>query len=117
MTVRLRRLSLVLALAFLAAHALRLPQTLEDIDSINFALGVEQFDVAGHRPHPPGYPVFVLAAKFSTAAVSFFGSGWGRDEVAAAGLALLGVIAGALSVPVFTGFWLAVGLRPVVEPL
>jgi hypothetical protein len=111
-TVGLRPLSLGLALAFLAAHTARLPQTLEDIDSINFAMGVEQFDVAEHRPHPPGYPVFVLLARLSTAAVSDLGFGWDRDEAAAAGLALLSVIAGALSVPVFSRFWLTVGLSP-----
>jgi len=110
--VSLRRLSFLLALAFLAAHAARLPQTLEDIDSINFAMGVERFDVAGHRPHPPGYPVFMLVAKLSTAVVSPLATGWDRDHVAAAGLAVVSAIAGALSVPVFSGFWLAVGLSP-----
>ena len=32
------------------------PPSLEDLDSINFALGVRDFDVAQHQPHPPGYP-------------------------------------------------------------
>ena len=49
----------IVAAAFLVAHARALPRTLEDIDSINLALGVESFDVASHRPHPPGYPVFI----------------------------------------------------------
>jgi hypothetical protein len=101
-----------LALAFLAAHAARLPRTLEDIDSINFAMGVERFDVAAHRPHPPGYPVFVALAKVSTAATSALGAGLDRDGVAAVGLALIAVLAGALSIPVFSAFWVAVGLSP-----
>ena len=54
-----------LALVFLALHLPYLPSSLEDLDSINFALGVHRFDVVHHRPHPPGYPVFVVAAKIS----------------------------------------------------
>jgi hypothetical protein len=52
-----------LAILFLALHLPYLPTSLEDLDSINFALGVRQFDVAHHQPHPPGYPVFILIAK------------------------------------------------------
>jgi hypothetical protein len=55
-----------LSLVFLAAHLPLLPPTLEDIDSINFALGVADFDVAKHQPHPPGYPVFIALGKAST---------------------------------------------------
>src|SRR5689334_2760019 len=53
----------MLALAFLALHLPYLPQSLEDLDSINFALGVRHYDVAEHQPHPPGYPVYILLAK------------------------------------------------------
>ena len=53
----------VLAVAFLGLHLPYLPASLEDLDSINFALGIRAFDVAQHQPHPPGYPVFMLAAK------------------------------------------------------
>jgi hypothetical protein len=56
-------LIVVLALVFFALHLPYLPASLEDLDSINFALGVRQFDVAHHQPHPPGYPVFILIAK------------------------------------------------------
>jgi hypothetical protein len=55
-----------LSLLFLAAHLPFLPPTLEDIDSINFALGVNHFDVAAHQPHPPGYPVFIALGKTAT---------------------------------------------------
>ena len=37
--------------------------TLDDIDAVNFALAVADFDPARHQPHPPGSPVYVLAAK------------------------------------------------------
>lgn len=53
-------------MVFLAAHLCFLPPSLEDIDSINFALGVAHFDVAKHQPHPPGYPVFIAMSKAST---------------------------------------------------
>ena len=63
----------VVATIFLAAHLALLPPTLEDIDSINFALGVRDFDVARHQPHPPGYPIFIAAGKLSTAALRAVG--------------------------------------------
>lgn len=55
-----------LALIVLAAHLAFLSPTLEDIDSINFALGVREFNVAQHQPHPPGSPVFIALAKVTT---------------------------------------------------
>ena len=58
-----------------AVHLAFLPSTLEDIDSINLALGVESFDVASHRPHPPGYPIYIALAKASTAAVAIVVAG------------------------------------------
>lgn len=55
--------ALALAAVFLAAHLPFLASTLEDVDSINFALGVRDFDPGQHRPHPPGYPVYIALAK------------------------------------------------------
>src|SRR5262245_53465109 len=52
-----------LALAFLALHLPYIPNSLEDVDSINFALGLQQFDVARHQPHPPGYPLYIGLGK------------------------------------------------------
>jgi hypothetical protein len=77
-----------LAVLFLAFHLPYLPQSLEDLDSINFALGVRSFDVAHHQPHPPGYPVFIALAKAVRAA--------GLSELTA--LASISVAAGALGV-------------------
>jgi hypothetical protein len=62
-----------LAVLFLAAHLPFLPPTLEDLDSINFAMGVRDFDVARHQPHPPGYPVYIALGKASTAALRLAG--------------------------------------------
>ena len=56
---------MVVALLYLAAHLPFLAPSLEDIDSINFALGLRHFDPALHQPHPPGYPVYMLLGHIS----------------------------------------------------
>jgi hypothetical protein len=81
-------LIVVLALAFLALHLPYLPASLEDLDSINFALGIREFDVAHHQPHPPGYPIYIVLAKGVRAL--------GASETIA--LALVSVVAGALGI-------------------
>jgi hypothetical protein len=65
----IRRALAVLALAFAVSHAPFLASSLEDIDSVNFALGVRDFDVADHRPHPPGYPAYIGLGKLAVAAL------------------------------------------------
>jgi hypothetical protein len=84
---RQRAVALTAALAgtFVAFHVPFLPRSLEDLDSINFALGLRHFDVARHQPHPPGYPLFILLAEALNAVV--------RSEVTS--LALLSIVAGA----------------------
>jgi len=77
-----------LALAFLLLHIPYLPSSLEDLDSVNFALGIRDYDVARHQPHPPGYPLFVALAKTVHLVVP--------SEATA--LALVSVIAGALGI-------------------
>jgi len=32
-------------------------------DSANFAFAMDRIDVAAHRPHPPGYLAYVIAAR------------------------------------------------------
>jgi hypothetical protein len=61
-----RGLLSALAALFLLAHLASLPTTPDDIDAVNFALGVREFDVARHQPHPPGYPLFIALGKIST---------------------------------------------------
>jgi hypothetical protein len=110
-SARLRLVVALAALVVLAAHLRSLPRTLEDIDSINFALGVESFDVAAHRPHPPGYPLYIALAKATTAAANAMAPSWDRDRRAAVGLAVWSAISAALAVPALTLFWLALGIR------
>ena len=74
------------AAIFLIAHLAFLPPTLEDLDSMNFALGVRDFDPANHRPHPPGYPIYIALGKLSHAV-------WPSD---AGALAFWGALLGAL---------------------
>ena len=55
----------VLAALVLLAVALRLPllpAALTSHDAVNFALGLEHFDLALHQPHFPGYPVYLALA-------------------------------------------------------
>jgi hypothetical protein len=106
-TPRSSTIAAALALGFLALHLPYLAPSLEDVDSINFALGIRDFDVAEHQPHPPGYPLFILAAKAAAAATG--------SEVRA--LSGLGVLAGALSAFVLIGLFRALdageGRQPV----
>lgn len=78
---------------FALAHIPFLAASLEDIDSVNFALGVRDFDVAAHRPHPPGYPVYIALGKVAAAI-----AGFGRDAlpsmIEAKALSVLSLLSG-----------------------
>jgi hypothetical protein len=70
---------------------LRLPfsaHRLWDHDSIQFALGVEKYDLAAHHPHPPGYPLYIGILKL----LAFLGLDPLRGMVA---LSILGSAVGA----------------------
>lgn len=60
--VELRALLLAVA-ALLALRLPFLPPTLEDIDSVNFDLGVHDYNPVRHQPHPPGFPVYIFLAR------------------------------------------------------
>jgi hypothetical protein len=77
------------ALAGVAALLCRLPfaaHRLWDHDSIQFALGVEKYDLAAHHPHPPGYPLYIGLLKLL--------AGLGIDSLH--GMVGLAVLSGAL---------------------
>lgn len=84
---------MVLAVMVLALHLPYTPASLEDLDSINFALGVRQFDVAQHQPHPPGYPVYIAAAKAVQVVVPDVTAALSLVSVAGAALAVFGILA------------------------
>jgi len=83
----LAALTLIVALA----HVPFIAPSLEDIDSVNFALGVRDFDVATHRPHPPGYPVYIFLGKIATALTGAFG-GAAQSIIEARALSLLSLL-------------------------
>lgn len=78
---------------FIAAHLPFLPGSPGDLESINFALAVREFDVAADQPHPPGYPIYVGAARAATAALHAAGDA----RNAAHALAIVNIIGGALA--------------------
>ena len=92
------RLLAVVALVYLAAHLPFLARSLEDIDSINFALGLRDFDVAAHQPHPPGYPVYIALGRVALSAVDAAVPGLRPATGASLALALLSAIGGALAI-------------------
>ena len=64
---------------------------LDDWDSVNLALGLDDFDVGKHQPHPPGYPIYVAAGKLVYRVVA--------DHAAA--LTLVSALAGAAVASMF----------------
>jgi hypothetical protein len=94
-------------LLYLAIHLALLPRTLEDLDSINFALGVRHFDVAQHQPHPPGYPVYIALSKASTATLRVLGV----SAAAPRGLAIWSALGAAAALPAIVLFFTAIEER------
>ena len=86
------------AAAYFTAHLPFLAPSLEDFDSINFALGLRDFDPARHQPHPPGSPVYIAIGRVVLPLVSSVNPALSRTEVEALTLALLSAAAGAVAV-------------------
>jgi hypothetical protein len=94
---QLWRWALLIALAYLAAHLPSLAPSLEDIDSINFALGLRDFDPARHQPHPPGSPVYIAMGRALLAIVAAIGSTLSQTAAEALTLSLWSALAGAVA--------------------
>jgi hypothetical protein len=61
-----QRLAVVgIAVLIAASRLLALSLTMHDWDELLFASAVAEYDVVPHHPHPPGYPLFVAAAKLA----------------------------------------------------
>jgi hypothetical protein len=58
-------LALATSVLFLCTHLFLLAPTPASVDGVNLLLGVREFDISDHRPHPPGYPVFIALGKVS----------------------------------------------------
>lgn len=84
-----------IAALYLATHLASLPPSLEDLDSINFALGLHDFDPAQHQPHPPGYPIYIALGRISLAFVALLAPGWDSVRQDAWALAVWSALGGA----------------------
>ncbi|HEX9870174.1 MAG TPA: glycosyltransferase family 39 protein [Candidatus Tectomicrobia bacterium] len=65
--------------------------SLEEYDSANYALALEEFNLVIHQPHPPGYIFFIWVSRFAQL--------WTDDAVQA--LTAVQVVSGALSIALF----------------
>jgi len=64
MRLRSDRAFMALAvLAFVVTRVAAMQPYLGDLDSVNFALALREFDLAHYQPHFPGYPVYVALAR------------------------------------------------------
>jgi hypothetical protein len=86
---------LIIAAIYLVAHLAFLAPSLEDIDSINFALGLRHYDVAQHQPHPPGYPVYIALGRTAKAVLEAIAPSLGSPRTESLSLAIWSPIAGA----------------------
>ena len=88
---------LAIAAIYLAAHVVFLAPSLEDIDSINFDLGLRHFDVAQHQPHPPGYPVYIALGRTAKAVLQTVAPSLGQTRIESMALAIWSPLGGAVA--------------------
>jgi hypothetical protein len=87
-----------LAVLYLVLHLPSLSPSLEDIDSINFALALRDYDVAAHQPHPPGYPVYIALARAADAVIAGAAPGLPQVRREALALSVWSAIGGAIAI-------------------
>jgi hypothetical protein len=98
-----------IALAYLLAHLPFLASSLEDIDSINFALGLHHFDPALHQPHPPGYPVYIALGRLSLGVIHLVAPSMDPAHADALALAIWSAIGGALALVAAASLFRSIG--------
>jgi len=106
---RFSRQILSVAAVYVAAHLIFLAPSLEDIDSINFALGLRHFDVANHQPHPPGYPVYIALGRVSLTVIRALAPSLDTARAEAIALALWSAIGGGVALLAAWAFFAEVG--------
>lgn len=106
---RLVRLGAALAAVFVLAHLPYLPLALEDVDAVNFALGLREFDPAKHQPHPPGYPVYIAMGRLSAAVLRAAGADATDARIETRALAIWSVLGGAVAALALSGLFGALG--------
>lgn len=62
---RERAIFWIAALVCAVSRFLAMARTLWDWDEALFCLGMRSYDVTSHHPHPPGFPVYIGAAKIA----------------------------------------------------
>jgi 4-amino-4-deoxy-L-arabinose transferase-like glycosyltransferase len=91
-TSRLGRDTLLAVGLFLLGILTRIPfhsQVLYHWDSVNFALGMEHFDVHAHQPHPPGYMLYVMLGRLVNLLIGDANASLVWISTVAAGLAVV----------------------------
>lgn len=63
MTPLQKRVFVTLAVVIALSRLLAISRSLFDWDEALFALALRDYDVVNHHPHPPGYPLFIFAAR------------------------------------------------------
>lgn len=58
-----RRILLIVAIVIALSRFAAIAHSMFDWDEALFSLGVRDYDVTQHQPHPPGYPLYIAAAK------------------------------------------------------
>jgi hypothetical protein len=101
-----------LALVFAGLHLPFLAPSLTDIDGVNFALGVRDFDIAAHRPHPPGYPVYIALGKAAVAVADLIGADIPLSTLEARSLAMLSLISGLLAIGILYAMFASLRAGP-----
>jgi hypothetical protein len=102
---------ILLAAAYLSLHLPFLSPSLEDIDSINFALGLRDYDIAAHQPHPPGYPIFMALGHLSRAVLAVTASSLPQVRAEALALAIWSAIGGAVALVAAWALFRRLGVR------
>lgn len=104
-----------LAIAVVASRAAGLPSAPDDHDAANFLRALENYDLAIHSPHFPGYPVYIALARTAYVLGAPAAAALAWPSIVAGALASvavgrsvprLGVVA-ALAYAVLPGLWLA----------